>query len=85
MAAPIASLSEREKQVLRMLLRGHDAKSIARELGLSVYTVNDHLREARRKTGVSSSREAARRLSAAEEDIPIPLRARIWGLAERPP
>ncbi|MBB3694799.1 hypothetical protein FHY05_003451 [Sphingomonas sp. BK580] len=47
--------------MLRLLLVGHDAKSIARTLGLSVHTVNDRLREARRKLGVSSSREAARR------------------------
>jgi DNA-binding CsgD family transcriptional regulator len=63
----VAALSEREKQVLRMLLHGHDAKSIARELDLSVHTVNEHLREARRKSGVSSSREAARRLAESED------------------
>jgi DNA-binding CsgD family transcriptional regulator len=63
MPGGVTTLSEREKQVLRLLLHGHDAKSVARELGLSVHTVNEHLREARRKTGVSSSREAARRLA----------------------
>ncbi|WP_285712235.1 helix-turn-helix domain-containing protein [Erythrobacter oryzae] len=60
------ALNEREKDALRLLLRGHDAKSSARELGLSVHTVNERLREARRKLGVTSSREAARRLLAAE-------------------
>lgn len=71
---PIA-LSEREREVLRLLLVGHDAKSIARTLDLSVHTVNDRLREARRKLGVSSSREAARRLAemdGAEPNFVVP-------------
>jgi DNA-binding CsgD family transcriptional regulator len=64
------SLSEREIETLRLLLAGHDAKSCARTLGLSVHTVNDRLRDARRKLGVSSSREAARLLAKAEELAP---------------
>lgn len=60
------ALTEKEKQTLRLIARGHDAKSSARDLGLSVHTVNERLREARRKMAVSSSREAARRLLAAE-------------------
>lgn len=59
-------LSEKEKATLRLIGRGHDAKSMARHLGLSVHTVNERLRNARRKLGVSSSREAARRLLEAE-------------------
>lgn len=59
-------LTEREKQTLRLMVRGHDAKSIARSLGLSVHTVNERLRDARRKVQVSSSREAARLLLDAE-------------------
>lgn len=65
MSAP-AILSDKEKQTLRLIARGHDAKSAARELGLSVHTVNERLREARRKLVVTSSREAARRLLAEE-------------------
>jgi len=64
------TLTPREKQALRLLARGHDAKSAARDLGLSVHTVNDRLRDARRKLGVSSSREAARLLLAAESEAP---------------
>lgn len=64
------TLTEREKAALRLLLRGHDAKSSARELGLSVHTVNERLREARRKLGVTSSREAARRLLEEEGNTP---------------
>lgn len=60
------ALTDKEKDALRLLLRGHDAKSSARELGLSVHTVNERLREARRKLGTTSSREAARRLLEVE-------------------
>jgi DNA-binding CsgD family transcriptional regulator len=60
------TLTEREKETLRLLLAGHDAKSAAAALGLSVHTVNERLREARRKLGVGSSREAARVLARAE-------------------
>lgn len=49
-----------------MLGDGHTAKSIARELGVSVNAVNERLREARSKTGLGSSREVARMLKAAD-------------------
>ena len=63
----IAALTDREKDVLRMLSSGHTAKSAAAELDLSVHTVNDYLREARKKLGVGSSREAARLLAEREQ------------------
>lgn len=64
------ALTEKEKQTLRLVVRGHDAKSLARHLGLSVHTVNERLRDARRKLQVSSSREAARLLLETESDDP---------------
>jgi DNA-binding CsgD family transcriptional regulator len=64
------SLTEKEKQTLRLLVTGYDAKSMARHLGLSVHTINERLRDARRKLGTSSSREAARLLREAEELAP---------------
>jgi len=64
------ALSEREKETLRLLLQGHDAKSIARDLGISVHTVNERLRASRRKLEVSSSREAARLLAQSERQVP---------------
>jgi len=64
----LGALTEKEKQTLRLICRGHDAKSIARSLGLSVHTINERLRDARRKMAVSSSREAARLLLEAEGD-----------------
>ncbi len=70
MAHDVSALLEREKDVLRLLLVGHDAKSIARHLDLSTHIVNERLRDARRKLGVGSSREAARLLAQAEADNP---------------
>jgi DNA-binding CsgD family transcriptional regulator len=67
------TLSDKEKQTLRLIVRGHDAKSIARSLGLSVHTINERLRDARRKMAVSSSREAARMLLEAEGLVCDPL------------
>ena len=66
------ALTEKEKETLRLIVRGHDAKSIARSFGLSVHTINERLRDARRKMAVSSSREAARLLLQAEGGDPSP-------------
>ena len=63
-------LTEKEKQALRLLVSGYDAKSMARHLGLSVHTVNERLRDARRKMETSSSREAARQLREVEAQAP---------------
>ena len=56
MTAGFQSLTEKEKETLRLLVSGYDAKSMARHLGLSVHTINERLRDARRKMAVSSSR-----------------------------
>lgn len=61
------ALTEREKETLRLMARGHDAKSLARHFELSVHTIHERLRNARRKMAVSSSREAARLLLDREE------------------
>ena len=66
MAETCDALTAKEKETLRLMLRGHDAKSMARELSLSVHTINERLRSARRKLGVTSSREAARLLFESE-------------------
>lgn len=81
MSEALRTLTEREKETLRLLVAGHDAKSIARSLGLSVYTVNERLRDARRKLRVSSSREAARLLIEAEGEIPKLLGDKRFGVA----
>lgn len=65
-SAAIQRLTERQKEVLRLLLNGHRVESAGRKLGISAHTVTEHLRGARRRLGVSSSREAARLLRLAE-------------------
>lgn len=70
MSARHLSLTEKEKETLRLLLQGYDAKSMAQHLGLSVHTINERLRDARRKMETSSSREAARLLREAEAPDP---------------
>jgi len=59
-------LNDAERQVLQLLAEGHTAKSVANELGSTPAAVNERLREARRKTGASSSRELARLLKSQE-------------------
>ena len=78
----INTLTEKEKQTLRLIVRGHDAKSTARSLGLSVHTINERLRDARRKMAVSSSREAARLLLAAEGEEASPHSFGDMGIGE---
>jgi len=60
------TLTDREKEVLRLLAGGHDAKSAACEMNLSVHAVNERLRSTRRKLGVTSSKQAVRILLEGE-------------------
>jgi DNA-binding CsgD family transcriptional regulator len=76
------ALTEKEKQTLRLLLSGYDAKTMARYLGLSVHTINERLRDARRKLSVSSSRAAARLVREAEGVSPELFADRPLGDAE---
>lgn len=55
-----------ERDLLAMLGRGHTAKSIAGLKSLSEAAVNERFRSARRKTGITSSREIARLIVAQE-------------------
>ena len=75
----IAALTDKEKESLRLILLGHGAKSMARELDLSVHAINDRLRSARRKLSVTSSREAARLLLEAEGPPPELLVGKNFG------
>lgn len=83
MTSGIEMLTEKEKQALRLLVSGYDAKSAARHLGLSVHTINERLRDARRKLALSSSREAARLLREAEQADPQLLGDKAFGDAAR--
>jgi len=57
-------LSEREKDVGRLLVRGVSNKEIARALGIEVVTVKKHVGNILRKLGVENRTQAAIRLSA---------------------
>ena len=85
MAAQFDELTAKEKETLRLIVRGHDAKSAASALDLSVHTINERLRSARRKLNVTSSREAARVLLEAEQDTPENLVAKQLGEASGVP
>jgi len=58
----VAGLTERERDVLRLLLRGMPAKQMARRLDLSVLTVNGHLRSIYGKCHVRGRDELFARL-----------------------
>jgi DNA-binding CsgD family transcriptional regulator len=79
MTSGYQALTSKEKETLRLLVNGYDAKSMARHLGLSVHTVNERLRDARRKMAVSSSREAARLMREAEGSAPQSLVPELLG------
>ncbi len=51
-------LTPRQTDVLHLLLKGQPNKLIARELGLSVETVKDHVAAVLRALGVSSRTQA---------------------------
>ncbi|MFI2735189.1 response regulator transcription factor [Streptomyces sp. NPDC018711] len=50
-------LTPREREIVGELRDGSPAKRIARRLGVSPYTVNDHLKAVFRKTGAESRDE----------------------------
>lgn len=78
----INRLSEAQKQCLRLVQQGFEAKEIARLLQISPGAVVERLRAARRTLDVSTSREAARSLAAFEAynpDVDKPI-----GIAEAP-
>lgn len=60
----IETLSEREKDVFRLLAHGSPNKVIARQLGLSEATIKMHMKSILRKTGSRNRTEAALLCSA---------------------
>lgn len=56
-------ISHREAEVLALVLRGLKACEVAEELGISEYTVKDHLKHAYAKLGISSRTQLVSRLT----------------------
>ncbi|MGB5447974.1 MAG: helix-turn-helix transcriptional regulator [Woeseiaceae bacterium] len=52
-----SALTQRERQITQLLLRGHSSKSIARELGIAPGTVMVHKRNLFSKLGITSQYE----------------------------
>ena len=65
MNAEQSQLSSREKEVVKLLLQGKSNKEIALALGVSVSTVEFHLKNVYRKLGVKSRTEAILLLGAS--------------------
>jgi len=58
-ASPVDGLSEREREVLRLVAQGRPNKLIARELSISEKTVKTHLTSVFRTIGVTDRTQAA--------------------------
>lgn len=83
--SPVDRLTERQRSCLRLVLRRHSSKEIARELGISSHTVDQRLKAAIQTLGVSNRFEAARLLAAQEpENIYQPLAYQPSDIAEPP-
>jgi DNA-binding NarL/FixJ family response regulator len=57
-AAPVPDLTQREREVLRMLADGADLTLIAREMSISVHTCRGHVKNVLAKLGVHSQLQA---------------------------
>jgi DNA-binding CsgD family transcriptional regulator len=57
----MSPLTSRERDVLRLVARGHTYASAAERLGLSTHTVASHIKKIYRKLGVHSAGAAVMR------------------------
>ena len=62
-------LTQRETDVLVQLCKGSTTKEISKTLGIGLWTVNGHIKEAFRKLGVGSRGEAA--VMACRMGLPV--------------
>ncbi len=67
----VGTLTEKQKEVLRLISQHLQAKEIARLLDITERTVKAHTKAAREKLGVTSSREAARLLAVHDATLGI--------------
>ncbi len=61
----LANLAPREKEILGLLAQGHAYKEIAAQLGISVFTVNNHIRKIYEKLHVNSRGQAVAKFTLA--------------------
>ena len=66
-ASHIAGLTQRERQIMVLVLAGHPSKNIAADLGISQRTVENHRASIMKKTGTKSLPALARLAVAAAE------------------
>jgi len=70
---PSVHLTPRESQIVRFVILGESNKQIARRLGISDYTVRDHVSNLLRKAGAAKRSRLATLLST----VPVPPDATI--------
>ncbi len=80
--APSSGLTDRQREILRLLLQGYDNQSLARETGLSVKTIENHLTRIYRQLNVQSRLEAVHHVTEHPEVLNSPGPAAAAGLAE---
>lgn len=87
--ATVHGLTERERDVAALTLRGLSTKEVAAALGASAYTVNDHLKSVFAKVGVTSRGHLTSRLLDLEYLPRVQLRRPPapygWFLEREPP
>ena len=64
---PSSPLTDRQREILRLLLQGYDNQSLARETGLSVKTIENHLTRIYRQLNVQSRLEAVHHVTEHPE------------------
>ena len=80
--APASGLTDRQREILRLLAQGYDNQSLARETGLSVKTIENHLTRIYRQLNVQSRLEAVHYLAEHPETLNAPGAAMIAGIPE---
>ncbi len=50
-------MTKREKQVLKMIIEGHNSESMAQELGISINTVRTHRKNITKKTKLKTPKD----------------------------
>lgn len=80
----IDRLTERQRECLRLLFAHYKPGEIATRLGISTDRVNQHLKGARERLGVSRSIDAARLLAEAETPPSHAVGAQDMGLLKAP-